>query len=35
MSRTLPSCDAPAVVRASVWSFEGLEFGRKRLGCQN
>ncbi len=29
------SCNAPAVVRASVWSFEGLEFGRKRLGCQN
>ncbi len=28
------SCDAPAVVRASFWSFEGLEFGRKRLGCQ-
>ncbi len=20
--------------RASFWSFEGLEFGRKRLGCQ-
>ncbi len=29
------SCDAPAVVRASVWSFEGLEPGRKCLGCQN
>ncbi len=29
------SCNAPAVVRTSVWSFEGLEFGRKRLGCQN
>ncbi len=28
------SCDAPAMVRASFWSFEGLEFGRKRLGCQ-
>ncbi len=29
------SCNAPALVRALVWSFEGLEFGRKRLGCQN
>ncbi len=29
------SCNAPALVRASVWSFEGLEFGRKRLGCRN
>ncbi len=29
------SCNAPALVKALVWSFEGLEFGRKRLGCQN
>ncbi len=28
------SCNAPALVRALIWSFEGLEFGRKRLGCQ-